>query len=138
MRHHYRDIRDRIDQDPLWWDENGVPRYCEFSPRETGNIYCSQAVLLRIACQECGRLFEVAMTWGVFHELRNIPPLDEQVRDDSLHYGDPPNTSCCPAGATMNSIPLRVIQFWLRDEAFEWLRMSDLEIGIVPDWAKDR
>ena len=36
MHHHYADIRDRLGT-PLWWDEYGVPRYCEFGPNEGAN-----------------------------------------------------------------------------------------------------
>jgi hypothetical protein len=33
MHNHYDDILDRIDEPPTWFDDYGVPRFCEFSPR---------------------------------------------------------------------------------------------------------
>jgi len=32
----YDDIRSRIKDAIRWWDDNGVPRYCDFSPEECG------------------------------------------------------------------------------------------------------
>jgi hypothetical protein len=46
-----------------------------------------------------------------------------------IHYGDPPNSGCCPAGATMNCIDLRVLQFWARAGS-TWVRSPELEIEL--------
>jgi hypothetical protein len=32
MLQHYEDILSRIAEPPRWFDEQGVPRYCEFAP----------------------------------------------------------------------------------------------------------
>jgi hypothetical protein len=32
MNNCYDDTRAMTDKMPLWWDENAVPRYCEFHP----------------------------------------------------------------------------------------------------------
>lgn len=131
MKHHYRDITDKLGE-PLWWDEAGVPRYCEFGPRETNDIYVDQVVLLEIACQQCGRRFKVAMSWGSdMGYFRKIPSLFEQIESKEIHYGDPPNYGCCPAGATMNSEPIRVLEAWQRGEGFEWERMAEYEVEIA-------
>lgn len=125
MNHSYGDITVRLGL-PAWWDEHGVPRYCDFEPQAVSNIYARQAVLLEIACQSCGARFRVCLTIG---------PLDERVNDvGELHYGDPPNTSCCPAGPTMSSVPLRVLEFWQRN-AGDWTRRADLEKSIDCEWA---
>lgn len=125
MNHHYRDIRDRLGA-PAWWDDAAVPRYCDFSPHETNDIYARQAVLMEIACQDCGTRFLVALTVG---------PLSDLITDiDTLHYGDPPNAGCCPAGPTMNSVPVRVVEFWQRD-SIDWERRPELEREIACDWA---
>ena len=55
------------------------------------------------------------------------------VEAHTLHYGDPPNIDCCAAGATMNSIPIRVLQFWMR-EHLGWERIPKLEADLWPDW----
>jgi len=38
MLRRYDDIRSRIGDPIRWWDDNGVPRYCDFSP---GNVACT-------------------------------------------------------------------------------------------------
>lgn len=63
--------------------------------------------------------------------------LEQRITEKSLHYGDPPNVGCCAAGATMNSIPLYVIQFWKRGD-LKWERVHGFEtFSIEPDWARD-
>lgn len=122
MHHHYGDITDKIDEEPTWWDEYAVPRYCDFSPHVTANIYASEAILLQVACQSCGKRFDVAMTFNP--EWDNVTATEDT---EQLDYGDPPNAVCCPAGPTMNSIPIRIKEFWKRED-FEWERVPDLEI----------
>lgn len=130
MHHHYRDIRDRIHAPPTWFDEDGVPRWGSFSPDATANIYATEIVLLKIRCQSCGRIFHVCMTWdptaGVLHKEA---PLSVQIRDKTIHYGDPPNVECCPAGPSMNSEPDRVLEFWRR-EVGDAVRDPSLEVSV--------
>ena len=111
MKHHYRDIRDRLGQ-PAWWDEVGVPRYCDFGPNEVNDVYARQSVLMLIICQSCGLSFQVALSWGLADEAARRPTLVEAVEQNTIHYGDPPNVLCCSPGPTMNSIPKQVIEFW--------------------------
>lgn len=113
MHHHYSDITDKLGE-PTWWDENAVPRYCEFGPNRGANIYAAEIALLLIACQGCGQEFRVAMSTGSYELTMGQPKLSDLVTSGRVHYGDPPNARCCPAGPTMNSEPLRVIEFWDR------------------------
>ena len=132
MKHHYRDIRALTLLAPSWWDENGVPRYCVFGPRETANIYASEAVLLKVRCQNCGRLFRVCLSWSSTDRIRlGAPSLEERVRAGTVHYGDPPNADCCPSGPTMNSEAERVLEFW-RSVDCRWVRAPELEVEL-PD-----
>lgn len=155
MNHHYDDIRSRIAEAPKWWDEHAVPRYCEFTPDETADIYAHEVALVEIACQGCdqeGRttLFLVAFSWNGW-EPGEIPVMLEQVKQ--LHYGDPPNTGCCLGGATMSSIPRRVVEFWRKGGEeftapdkhnpnmrvclpgyFDWRRVPELEVAIDCAW----
>ena len=127
MHTDYSDIRDRLGE-PLWWDEVGCPRYCLFSPDHVNSIYAGEVAFLEIACQNCGRRFEVAVVSDSFDQIEGGPSLRRRVEDNSIHYGDPPNVDCCAAGPCMNCEDLRVLQFWYRDyEAIEWRRVSDLE-----------
>lgn len=141
----YSDILSRIPEPPLWWDEYAVPRYCTFAPDEVANIYAKYVVLALITCQGCGIEYQVAFSQGTLDrylgkdedgKIRLAPLLEEQVRGRTLHYGDPPNTGCCGAGATMNSEPRRVLEFWKRED-FEWECVPELEVGIEPDWVRE-
>lgn len=138
MHRHYEDILERIVEPPTWFDENGTPRWGEFSPRATAHFYVNEAVLLAVECQNCGRRFEVCMSAGSIDVIQRRPALADQIRSHEIHYGDPPNMHCCPAGPTMNSVPRQVLQYWKQDPvSFEWLRDAALEIAIVPDWLAD-
>lgn len=165
MHHHYNDITDRIGSKPKWWDEHAVPRYCDFHPDQTANIYANEVVLLLIACQDCGHEFPVCMSqsrgemamraYNILVEKHMRKPTDEefsgqmerwslasQIETDTIHYGDPPNAcppSCC-AGSTMNSIPLRVLQYWRHKKGGgmpAWERVENLERVIDCEWAND-
>jgi hypothetical protein len=135
MLHHYHDIRSRIAEPPLWWDEHGVPRYVPFAPDEVANIYARECALVLIACQACAEEFQVAFSHSPMDDVRAIMEqrtprtLADSVRDGSLHYGDPPNAGCCPAGPTMNCDDIRVLEFWQRDR-FDWERVPALEISL--------
>jgi hypothetical protein len=184
MNHDYQDILDLIVEPPRWWDEHAVPRWCEFHPEATANIYADEALLMLIECQDCGHEFHVCMSvsrsdvmmrafdrrsyeaWellqraakraskadGVLIDLDAVEKivnddiasytLADAVRDGEIHYGDPPNAcpADCAAGATMNSVPKRVVEFWSRDSVEgqkfrEWTRHPELEIEVTPEWA---
>src|SRR5262249_15783593 len=62
MHHSYCDIRNRIGEEPTWWDENAVPRYQPFRPQECANIHAAEAALVLITCQDCGKEYRVAFT----------------------------------------------------------------------------
>ena len=109
VKHSYEDITSRIPIAPLWYDENGVPRYSVFGPSEVGNIYANEVALIEIACQSCETIFHV----GVAGDLNatSEKPLAENILNGSWRYGDPPNTGCCPSGPTMNSMPIQVLSY---------------------------
>jgi hypothetical protein len=141
MNTYYADILERIAEPPTWFDEHAVPRFCPFSPRAIANIYADEAVLMRIACQACGREFDVCLSLGindvVWAALRgeavHNKTLADLVREGSIHYGDPPNVRCCDAGPTMNSEPMRVLEFWQRLRAANWRRVAALEVTLAPE-----
>jgi hypothetical protein len=142
----YKDIRSRINEEPSWFDENGVPRYGEFRPRHSASIYISEIALAEISCQGCAKKFRVAFS-AVNVRDRNVA---DAIRTKLLHYGDPPNVECCGSGPTMNSNPLRILEYWKRHHQeyakdgqvtdvhryLEWKRDNALEIDIKPDWAE--
>ena len=119
MHNTYSDIRALTDVAPKWYDENGVPRYCDFHPDQLATIYANEAVLALIQCQACGTRFHVAFSelnqkhklWADDQKTRTAY-LSDLIMDRDLHYGDPPNTECCDAGPSMNSVPIAVIEYW--------------------------
>lgn len=138
MHANYKDICELIDFKPVWFDECAVPRYCKFSPKRAANIYAKQVVLLRIRCQGCQHRFDVCMSWSQKDSVMyGIHPLEKQISEGSIHYGDPPNIGCCPAGPTMNSEPVRVLQYWTANKFGDWRRDQDMEVDIPCDWMED-
>lgn len=149
MLREYDDLTSRLGA-PLWWDDNGAPRYDPFSPRMLG-VYDHLAALVLIACHCCGEEFRVAVSWSDHAFVTGalpIPP-DAGPRDplrDRLprprtapgryHYGDPPRHGC--VGDTMNCNDLRVLEFWERDwDAPDgWRRLPEEEVPLPdhPDW----
>ena len=141
MKRHYREILERFESSasscvpsspPIWFDENGVPRWVPFSPSEIADIYARVCALMEIRCQNCERSFLVSM----------VLPLSEaggRVLDEMFEYGDPPNVECCPSGPTMNSVPIRVVEFWVRTPPQKvvgsgWVRVESEEKAIRCEW----
>ena len=146
MNTDYDDIRSRIAEAPTWFDERAVPRYGKFHPRNLSNIYAKEGVLMEIACQGCGRHFNVGLSFlSLSHDSMTDEIYDDQndpirtfeglIRVRRIHYGDPPNVRCCAAGPVMNSIPKRVLEYWKRNTANGWERDKALEIDLKDGWA---
>lgn len=129
MNPSYHDITSRIAEAPGWWQEGGVPRYGTFTPDGTASIYATEAALVEIACQACGTRFNVAFQADKM-DIYAGKGIADSIRDGSLHYGDPPNTGCCPSGPTMSSEPVRVVEYWSKDHA------RYVEKGVVTDYRK--
>src|SRR5262245_5664443 len=131
MRQHYKDILDRIEEIPAWFDEYGVPRFEEFSPARVSNIYAREAALAEVSWQNCGRLFRVALTDAF---IRKGFSLSDLIRLRWAEYGDPPNVGCCDVGATMTSIMRQILQYWSRDFEISsyWMREPVFEGPIAP------
>jgi hypothetical protein len=123
MLHDYPDIRSRIKEEPLWFNQRGVPRYDAFTPELASNIYANEVALLKIACQACRQTFLVGMESSAWSH-----PLSEHI--EALHYGDPPPHECPGAGSTMNCIDLRIIEFWRKDQSCDWIRVPELEVPL--------
>ena len=135
MNHDYADIRDLINKDPVWFDENAVPRYCEFGPKHVANIYADECVLLRIECQACGHEFDVAMSRSGSGEMVSEAmgghaslALSMRIVRKGIGYGDPPR-GCCDVGATMTSESVKVLQYWHRVN-HEWKRECSCEVSV--------
>jgi len=130
MKCFYSDIIEKCGE-PQWWDEVGVPRYCNFDPKKVNDIYAREVAFLRIRCQSCHKEFLVAISWCPIHNLRNIAAYSERKKGD-IYYRDPPRHDidgrCC-AGETMTSETLEVIELWKSDIG-KWTRLTEFE-GVV-------
>lgn len=128
----YEDIRKRIAEEPLWFDENGTPRYDPFKPGMASDIYAQAAALVEIACQSCGQRFMVAFSVGSWVGWRDgeMKPgtvsMRKAITEQLLHYGDPPRHDCTGGGDTMNCEDLRVLEYWERED-MEWKRVPEFE-----------
>lgn len=119
MKNHYKDILERIPYEPLWYDENGVPRYRAFKPDLLANIYHRESVLLEVECQWCGMRFDVGLSISLecLHNLgyKSIVNNLDKIPLSLFFYGDPPfhevNGGMC-AGCSMTSNNIRIIQAW--------------------------
>src|SRR3989454_3011954 len=91
MLRSYDDIRSRIKDAIRWWDDNGVPRYCDFSPEECG-VYDVVVALVEVGCQACMERFRVAVTFDR-ESLRQVGEryaLPTAGNIGTFRYGDPP------------------------------------------------
>jgi hypothetical protein len=147
MHQNYYDIRDRIVEKPTWFDEHSVPRYLDFSPDRVANIYADRVALVLISCQQCGHKFKVAFSesdtqrWKENHSkgpkghlYTQIEYLKINIETRALSYKDPPNIACCPAGPTMTSLSLEVLEFWERNlvpgKSYVWVRNHEYEVKL--------
>lgn len=125
MRTNYEDIIEKLGE-PLWYDVYGVPRYCPYRPEE-GTVYPEASCYMEIACQACQKSFNVVSE----HDRYSGPcilPEHKEGEDTwdavgSFHYGDPPIHGC--VGDTMNSVPIRIIEFWRRMD-LNWCKIDSL------------
>jgi hypothetical protein len=136
MHPRYDDITSRIPEPPSWWQEGGVPRYGTFTPEQSSSIYAREVALVEIACQSCGTRFRVVFTADQMDQFEGRD-IAGQIRDCTMTYGDPPNTGCCAAGATMNSDPIAVIEYWSKchQKYVEGTRITDWER--YNEWLRD-
>lgn len=134
----YEDIREKIKEEPQWYDENGTPRYAKFHPDLSPDIYANEVILLEITCQDCGELFFVEMDYNVNVKIfdRHLESFSNRLRKwlkeekkswCPVHYGDPPIHDC--VGDTMNCNDIRIIEFWKRNMS-GWKRIKKFEIKL--------
>ncbi|RMH32095.1 MAG: hypothetical protein D6690_14685 [Nitrospirae bacterium] len=64
MKHAFSDIRTLSDRPPRWYDQYGVPRYCEPEPAHCPDIYADQVAFFTISCQGCTQTFLVQLSWN--------------------------------------------------------------------------
>lgn len=130
----YRDLREALET-PKWWDCQGVPRYCDFSPDVAGEIYCEWVSLMTVVCQDCEAEFQcsnaISLTdaWLRDKDLKNVA---EDMVPRVAHWGDAPwhdvdNTPKADgpqcAGTTM-STDFKDLRVWHR-KGFDWVEVEN-------------
>jgi hypothetical protein len=127
----YSDILDLAPTRPLWWDEQAVPRFCQFAPDKVSNFYAREAALLLVRCQfGPAHCFVVAVSVP----QQEGTTLADEIRAGTIHYGDPPRIAECGDGDA-NSIAIRVLQYWryiCEPRPARWVRDRSLEIVLDP------
>ena len=100
------------DNEPVWWDEVGKPRYTKFSPQDVDDNNASQVALLLISCSVCDTMFNVAVSHNETNVIGNN--LISLAEGQTISYGDPPAyDGCCKVGATISSITVKIIGLWV-------------------------
>ncbi len=141
MKALFQDILSRIEEPPLWWDTNGVPRYDKFHPSMSPNIYATEVVLVEISCQSCQKTFMVEMDWhrsllcyGFSHCMDVFLATGDNEWLNEFNYGDPPchnyDDNRC-AGEVMVCDDIRIMEFWQKDKKHEWKRVPKYEIYLT-------
>jgi len=135
VKESYDDIKRRIDEEPSWYDANGVPRYDPFHPNMCPDAYAEEVLLLEIACQNCEKRFLGQVSWKTFgYHPSYAEEISGWQRGEGewwpVSYGDPPRHSNgnCVAGDVMSSDTLRVVEFWCRGKDFGWERIPEYEV----------
>jgi hypothetical protein len=137
VRQPYYDILQLTDQEPVWYDEAGVPRFSKFEPGDCNDIYAQEVALVLLECQNCGRQMKCAVSLDIYtyidgREVQHTP-LSETIKKGYSGYGVPPcwekGKSQC-AGSTMTPEEIRVLEFWHRPNG-EWERVPELELLLV-------
>lgn len=108
---------------PLWYDENGVPRWAAFQPLLRADVYATELALVRVACG-CGKEVDLAISSRA--PVLGGATLGAQIRAGRLLPIEAPALDCCDAGPMRYVEPLRVLQFW---------RLG--EIGLPSAWCRE-
>lgn len=124
MNRSYEDLMALTSVKPSFFQKDGVPRWGAFQPGTSTDVYAVEAVIMEISCQSCDGRFHVLMERRSHGEPTTLA---QRIADGSIHYGDPPNVGCCPGGPSMNSEPVRILEYWSR-ERMDWTRNSSLEV----------
>lgn len=145
MLPYYKDIISKLGE-PLWYDQHGCPRYDEFKP-ELVSIYGDISGLVKIRCQSCDRILNVAFEsskigrieeryFNIGKELTEDSDIDFHypTKDDPLEvgwYGDPPGHlnnkgEYCHCGCTMRSYMIGISEFWEKRN-HTWKRNDEYE-----------
>lgn len=103
--------------DPLWYDENGVPRFAVFSPELSADPYARQAALLQGCCPRCRALTKICVS---SQELAPDIQVDVHVRGGAV-YGLLPHFEHCSHIAIPEIVG--TLEVWRRVDLLVWRRV---------------
>lgn len=121
----YDDILSRLGS-PIWWDDNGTPRYDSFHPRYM-MPYADEAALFKVACQRCDMVYTVATYYYRLDYADGGKSLSERLKKyGELGYGDPPDPleQCCASGYCTTTVFKEVLELWSRDNNRKWVKVD--------------
>lgn len=121
MKAAYEDIKEKIKQEPIWYDTHGVPRYKLFHPKFSPNIYATECCLVKIRCQYCEQEFLVELN-------ASDDNLKRLMKQNDLYCGDPPRHDC--VGDTMTCDEINIVEFWERNGKCDWKRNKKYEVKL--------
>lgn len=125
MDRHYEDLLGLTDQKPSFFQQGGVPRWTPFQAGDSTSPYTVDCAIVEIACQMCDTRFHVLMESG----SRDRETILQRIQAKNLQYLDPPNVGCCRGGPSTTSETVRVIEYWARQETFQWKRDPQAEVA---------
>lgn len=103
---------------PLWWDENGVPRYAPFAPYLSGDPDARQAALLQVVCPHCRQVCRVSVS-SKYIDLDIMSDL--MARGAEGLYGLLPHYDHC--GHPRMASLVAVIEVHRRDNMSSWRKV---------------
>jgi hypothetical protein len=124
MNRSYDDVLALTDRKPSFFQAGGFPRWEDFRPGASTDVYARDCAIAEIACQLCDTRFHVLME----STSRDRRTIREEIHDRTLAYRDPPNVGCCSGGPSMTSETVRVLECWERMEGFQWRRDASAEV----------
>jgi len=104
----YPDIHGKRYETPLWFDENGTPRYMRFHPSLVPNPYQLVVFLATVICSKCNAKFTVQSG-------------DNYNHDNIIPYGTPPAHKC--PGDYKNCIPQGQPEVWIWKDS-QWIQVT--------------
>jgi len=124
MNRPYDDLLALSDRKPSFFQQGGIPRWAPFQAGYSTSPYTVDCAIAEIACQLCDTRFHVLMESG----SRDKETILQRIRAKNLQYLDPPNVGCCRGGPSMTAETIRVLEYWAREETFQWKRDPEAEV----------
>lgn len=146
--------------EPIWYDENGTPRYCEFNPQYC-YPYARVVAFFEIQCSHCEKIFKVATSTDLLNEydkdfnierlksIINNPQVINKVNDlyevidqypelSLFDYGDPPfhwkdknlNEPCMGYASSSFTTKILAVYEWNLNKDLKWIKLNEKEISI--------